>query len=264
MREKTVGSKNAKITICVAPSYPHPSGRMFVRMTRTRTRTYGVIDPSSRQPLLAAMLRAFCWLVSNVVSTLQTIFNRPTRAWHTDEAEDDHLPTPNDPTQKEAQTFEPSFSGKRSARIPRIPVASTRGTTPYSLCALNQDAWDKPKHDAVVVLQTRSGPSAASPAKAGVQTPHGVRTSNSSAPRTRTGPPPSRGIRLATPELAFFPLIPTKVGIQGGGQTLSHLAASILRPQHTRSWIPAPHPEPVEAHRNERLTVLMPRQFRLI
>ena len=175
---------------------------MFVRMTRTRTHAYGVVTPSSLQPLLEAMLRAFRWLVSNVVSMLATIFNRTTRDWHTDDAHEDQFPTPNDPTQKEAHTFEPSFSGKRSARIPRIPVASTRGTTPYSLCALNQDAWDKPKHDAVVVFQTRSGPSAASPAKAGVQTPHGVRTSNSSAPRTRTGPPPSRGMRLATPRLS--------------------------------------------------------------
>ena len=120
---------------------------MFVGMTRPQTRTYGVVTPSTRQPLLAAMLRAFAWLVSNVVSMLATIFNRRNRDWHTADANEDQFPTPNDPTQKEARTFEPSFSGKRSARIPRIPVASTRGTTPYSLCAINQDAWDKPKHD---------------------------------------------------------------------------------------------------------------------
>jgi len=48
-------------------------------MTRTRTRAYGVLNPSTRQPLLEAMLRAFCWLVSNVVSMFRTIFNRPTR-----------------------------------------------------------------------------------------------------------------------------------------------------------------------------------------
>ena len=226
-----------------APSYPHSGGRIFRPMTRTRTRTYGVIDPSSRQPLLAAMLRAFCWLVSNVVSMLATIFNRTTRDWHTDDAHEDQFPISNDLTQKEAHTFAPSFSGKRSARIPRIPVASTRGTTPYSLCAINQDAWDKPKHDAVVVLQTGNGPLAVFPAKAGIQTPHNVRTRNPSALRAQTGPPPSRGTRLATPELALSPLIPTKVGIQGGGRTLSHLAASILHTQHTRSWIPAPHPE---------------------
>ncbi|MEY4782885.1 MAG: hypothetical protein RIR41_820 [Pseudomonadota bacterium] len=206
---------------------------MFVGMTRPQTRTYGVIDPSSRQPLLAAMLRAFCWLVSNVVSTCRTIFNRRNRDWHTDETHEDQLPMPNDPTQKEAHTFEPSFSGKRSARIPRIPVASTRGTTPYSLCALNQDAWDKPKHDAVVVLQTGNGPLAVFPAKArvrngaegaiwsggpnrvteaasyarGLQTPHNVRTRNPSALRALTGPPPSRGARVATCAL-LSPVIP--------------------------------------------------------
>jgi hypothetical protein len=101
-------------------------------------------------------------------------------------------------------------------------------------------------------LSTGSGPSAASPAKAGVQTPHNVRTSKPSAPRALTGPPPSRGMRLAIPALAFFPLIPTKVGIQGGRRTLSRLAASNLRPQHPRSRIPTPHTEPVEGRRNDR------------
>jgi len=198
------------------------------------------------------MLRAFCWLMSNVAWLFGPTINRHTRDWHTDEAEDDHLPTPNDPTQKEAHTFEPSFSGKRSARIPRIPVASTRGTTPYSLCAINQDAWDKPKHDAVVVLQTGNGPLDVFPAKAGVQTPHNVRTRNPSALRALTGPPPSRGTQLATLALALSPLIPTNVGIQGRTRSLSRPAASNLRTQHTRSRIPTPHPEPVEGRRNER------------
>jgi len=158
--------------------------------------------------LLEAMLRVFAWLVSNVASTLGMIFNRTTRDWHTDEAEDDQLPTPNDLTEE------------------------TRQAEPTG-------------------LSTGSGPSAASPAKAGVQTPHEVRTRNPSAPRALTGPPPSRGMRLATPALVF-PLIPTKVGIQGGRRTLSRLAASNLRPQHTRSRIPTPHPEPVEGRRNDR------------
>jgi hypothetical protein len=82
-----------------APSYPHSGGRIFLCMTRTQTRTYGVLDPSTRQPLLAAMLRAFCWLVSNVGSVFGLILNRTTRAWHADKAEGDQLPTPND-TQK--------------------------------------------------------------------------------------------------------------------------------------------------------------------
>jgi hypothetical protein len=211
LREKTVGSKNAKIKTCVAPSYPHPSGRMFVRMTRTRTRTYGVIDPSSRQPLLAAMLRAFCWLLSNVVSMLATIFNRTTRDWHTDDAHENQFPTPSDLHNKETSQAEPTG------------------------------------------LSTGSGPRAASPAKAGVQTPHSVRTRNPSAPRALTGPPPSRGTRLATPMLALSPLIPTNVGIQGRTRTLSRLAASIVHTRRTRSRIPTPHPERVEGRRNERV-----------
>ena len=129
-------------------------------MTRRQTRAYGVAIPSRRQLSLEAMLRAFAWLVSNVVSMFRTIFNRPTRDWHTDEAHDDQLPTPGDQHQGQ-QSLKPSFSGKAAGRIPGIPVASTQGTTTHSPCATNQDAWDKPKHDSVIVLQTRNGPLAA-------------------------------------------------------------------------------------------------------
>ncbi len=117
-------------------------------MTRPQTRTYGVAISSSRQPLLEAMLRAFAWLVSNVLSICRTIFNRNTRDWHTDEVKEDHVQTSGGITQ-EAQHPQPSFSGKRKARILGIPVASTQGTTPYSLCAPYRDAWDKPKHDSL-------------------------------------------------------------------------------------------------------------------
>jgi hypothetical protein len=225
-------------------------------MTRRQTRAYGVAIPSRRQLSLEAMLRAFAWLVSNVVSMFRTIFNRLTRDWHTDEAHDDQLPTPGDQHQGQ-QSLKPSFSGKAAGRIPGIPVASTQGTTTHSPCATNQDAWDKPKHDSVIVLQTGSGPSAAFPAEArvrngaegaiwsggpnrvteaasyarGLQTPHSVRTRNPSALRALTGPPPSRGTRLATSALALSPLIPTDVGIQGTTGSLSRLAAPI----HARS-----------------------------
>ncbi len=203
------------------------------------------------------MLRAFCWLVSNVVSMLATTFNRPTRDWHTADANEDQFPTPNDPTQKEADTFEPLFSGKRSALIPRMTVASTRGTTPYSLCAINQDAWDKPKHDAVVVLQTGNGPSAAFPAEARVR--NGAEGAIWSGGPNRVTEAASYARGLQTPHevrtltLALSPLIPTKVGIQGRTRSLSRLAASIPHTQHIRSRIPTPHPEPVEGRRNERV-----------
>jgi len=136
---------------------------MFVRMTRTRTRPYGVVTPSSRQPLLAAMLRAFVWLVSNVASTLGMIFNRTTRDWHTDEAREAQLPTPNDLTQETCQA-EPTG------------------------------------------LNSGSGPSAASPAKAGIQSARNARSGN---------------------RQTLSPLIPTDVGIQGTTSSLSRLAASI-------------------------------------
>ena len=186
-------------------------------MTRTRTHAYGVVTPSSRQPLLEVMLRAFSWLVSNVAWLFGPTINRHTRDWHTDEAEDDHLPTPNDPTQKEARHSQPSFSGKATGRIPGIPVATTQGTTTHSHATQNQDARDKPKHDSVIVLQTGSGPSAASPAKAGVQ---------------------SARIARSQQGTALSPLVPTNVGTQGGRRTLSRLAASGLHPQPNGSWIP--------------------------
>jgi hypothetical protein len=69
-------------------------------MTRTQTRTYGVLNPSTRQPLLEAMLRALAWLVSNVASFLGLTINRHTRDWHAGEVEDVQLPTPNDKQQE--------------------------------------------------------------------------------------------------------------------------------------------------------------------
>ena len=118
-------------------------------MTRTQTRAYGVIAPSSRQPLLEAMLCVFACLLSNVGSKLRTIFNRNTRDWHTDRAEEVQLQPSTDITEKEPQPPQPSFSGKRKARIPRMTVASSQGTTPHSLRAINRDARDKPEHDAI-------------------------------------------------------------------------------------------------------------------
>ena len=210
---------------------------MFVGMTRPQTRTYGVVTPSTRQPLLEAMLRAFVWLVSNAVSMLATIFNRPTRDWHTADANEDQFPTPNDPTQKEADTFEPSFSGKRSARIPRIPVASTQGTTTHSPCATNQDAWDKPKHDSVIVLQTGSGPSAAFPAEARVRNGAEGAIWSGGPNRVTEAASYARGLQtlheVRTSTLALSPLIPTKVGIQGRTRSLSRLAASTPHTHHT-------------------------------
>ncbi len=199
-------------------------------MTRPQTRTYGVATPSTRQPLLEAMLRAFAWLASNVASLLGVILPRNTRAWHTGRAEGDQLQTPSDLHNKETCQAEPTG------------------------------------------LSTGSGPSAAFPAEAGIQTPHAVRKRNPSALRALTGPPPSRGMRFGTCALLFsvipgegaqrsfdaacgvaqdklrpgtpelrassLPLIPTNVGIQGGWRTLSELAASSPYPQQKRSWIP--------------------------
>ena len=47
------------------------------------------------------MLRAFCWLVSNVVSMLGLIIHRSTRDWHTDAARKDQPPMPTDTHNKE-------------------------------------------------------------------------------------------------------------------------------------------------------------------
>ena len=183
-------------------------------MTRTRTRTYGVATPSTRQPLLEAMLRAFCWLVSNVVSTCRTIFNRPIRDWHTDETHEDQLPTPSDLTEETRQAAPTGLSTGSGPRAASSREARVRNGAEGAI-------WS-------------GGPNrvteAASYAR-GLQTPHEVRT----------------------PTLALSPLIPTKVGIQGRTRSLSRHAASIPHTQHTRSRIPTPHPEPVERRRNERV-----------
>ena len=88
-------------------------------MTRTETRAYGVVTPSSRQPLLEAMLRAFLWLVSNVVSLSGLFFNRRNRHWHTGAASEDQLPTSND-IQKE------TFSATNTGAFKALMVISTQ------------------------------------------------------------------------------------------------------------------------------------------
>jgi len=122
----------------------------------------------------------------------------------------------------------------------------------------------------------------------GLQTAHTVRIRNPSALCALTGPPPSRGTRVEQPrlismprsvlsfrakahsatdpeprdqKLAFSPLMPTNVGIQGRPRAMCRLAAASLRAQHNRSWIPTAHSELVEGRRNQRF---MLRQIGLI
>ena len=98
-------------------------GRIVVRVTRTQTRTCGVIAPSRRQPLLAAMLRAFAWLVSNVGSVLGAIFNRSSRDWHMEEAQEVQLPLSNDLHNKETYQAEPSGPSAGSGLPAAFPTA---------------------------------------------------------------------------------------------------------------------------------------------
>ncbi|MEQ1780820.1 MAG: hypothetical protein ABMA14_05635 [Hyphomonadaceae bacterium] len=70
------------------------------------------------------MLRAFAWLVSNVVSLLGTVINRNTRDWHTDATEDVQLPTSNDFHQE----INPAES--TGASLQALMVSSTRSVCP--------------------------------------------------------------------------------------------------------------------------------------
>jgi len=93
--------------------------------------------------LLEAMLRAFGWLVSNVVSMLATIFNRPTRDWHTDDAHEDQLPTPNDKQQETQRTCSVILG-----LVPRIPVGWARELGEFHT-GDSQDSRDKPESDSI-------------------------------------------------------------------------------------------------------------------
>ena len=174
-------------------------------MTRARTASFGLVTPPPLYRWIDAVLMLFAELVSYAVSTLQMVLVRRTRECHTTASPED-LPRATGGLHQETHISQPSFSGKRAARIPRIPVATTQGTTTHSHATQNQDARDKPKHDSVIVLQTGSGPSAASPAKAGIQSARNARSGN---------------------RQTLSPLIPTDVGIQGTTRSLSRLAASI-------------------------------------
>ena len=127
-------------------------------MTRTQTRAYGVVTPSSRQPLLEAMLRAFVWLVSNVVLACRTIFNRNARDWHTDAAREGLLPTPND-IQKE------TFSAANTGASKALMVSSTQSVRPSN-------------HEGVLTSGSVFKEHAF-PAKAGIQSARNARSSRS-------------------------------------------------------------------------------------
>ena len=131
---------------------------MVLRMTRTQTRPYGVITPSSRQPLLEAMLRAFAWLVSNVVLACRTIFNRNTRDWHTDAAHEDQRPLPND-IQKE------TFSAANTGASKALMVSSTQSVR-------------RSNHEGVLTSGSVFKEHAF-PAKAGIQSARNARSSRS-------------------------------------------------------------------------------------
>ncbi len=124
-------------------------------MTRARTASYGLVTPPPLHRWMHAVLMLFAELVSHAASTLQMVLVRRTRECHTQAAAED-LPRATSGLHQEADISQPSFSGKREARIPGIPVVSTQGTETYSLCAINQDAWDKPKHDSPSIDSART------------------------------------------------------------------------------------------------------------
>ena len=190
-------------------------------MTRTQTRTYGVIDPSSRQPLLAAMLRAFCWLVSNIVSTCRTIFNRIARDWRTDDAHEDQFPTPND-------THRGNASGRNNRPL----------------------HWKRP-----FGRVPGEGPGPDSARSADKQLKRAARTDRT---------PAFAGDTACNIRARSLPAHPD--GRRDPGRRANLVPPCSFKPAHAAHPFPDSdsHPEPVEGCRNERLHVLMPRQFRLI
>ncbi len=188
---------------------------MFVSMTRARRTAKGLVTPPPLHHWMEAVLLLCVSLVQGAVSTLKMIFNRKTRDWHADHARE-ALPQATSSNQFQDHLSQPSFSDKRNARIPRIPVASSRGTTMYSPAAYNRNARHKAAHDSVSVAQC-TPLSPVIPAEA--------RQREELEPRSDT--------------LALSPLMPTHVGIQGRPRPLSRLAASRQRTHHNRSGIPA-------------------------
>jgi hypothetical protein len=111
-------------------------------MTRSKTRSYGMVTPPHIQPLLAAALRAFVWLVSNLGSMFRTIFNRRLRDWHTDAASEALSPTSTDQP-------EGTLSGPPGPR-PAVD-AQRRNATPHdhaSNLILQDDRFAIPQDEA--------------------------------------------------------------------------------------------------------------------
>ena len=168
-----------------------------------------MVTPPHIQPLLDAALRAFAWLVSNVVSLSGMIFNRNTRDWHTGIAEEGLRPTSNDITKGANSGLpdpRPAVDAQRRERP--LPDHAHQLILRDDRSAIPQDEASDCLHDDKKALILRDQCKALIVSKDG-----GVLT-------------------------ALSPLIPTNVGIQGEPRVVSELTASTLHPQHNRSWIP--------------------------
>ena len=104
-------------------------------MTQARTRAHGVVTPSPIQLLLEAALRVLVSLVQGIASTLQMIFNRSPRDWHTSAAQE---VLPRETSDIRASTFI-LRDDHRSASIPQDEVGGRiHKGTPRHKCETTQ------------------------------------------------------------------------------------------------------------------------------
>jgi hypothetical protein len=116
-------------------------------MTRARIASSGVGDFTAFQPLLDAVLMLWVSLVQGAVTTLQMIFNRLLRDWHTKTAHE-ALPQATSGIQLQERTH---THGVILGLVPRISVGTPRGLAIDPLETHNRDSRHKAENDTAVV-----------------------------------------------------------------------------------------------------------------
>ena len=119
--QKTVGQQNCKYKIARLAVLHHSGDRTFVRMTRARTASYGLVTPPPLHRWMHAVLMLFAELVSHAVSTLQMVLVRRTRECHT-QAAPEVLPRATSGLHQETDQAAPTGLSTGSGLQPAFPA----------------------------------------------------------------------------------------------------------------------------------------------
>jgi hypothetical protein len=200
-----------------------PSGRIISRMTRARTASFGVAILTAIQPLLGAVLMLCVSLVQGAATTLGMIFNRRSRDWHTEDAQE-ALPQATSGISIPGPNSTHGVILGQAKRDPRISVGTPRGLAVDPHETGNLDSRHKAENDSVAgATSAMEADKVRVPREGGGPVLRAAQTHAHQPYAART---------------ALSPLIPANAGIRSGQRGLSRLAASIRCVSRHQPWSP--------------------------